>query len=318
MIVIEKDKCTGCGLCAKVCHEESIIIDHGTANRVEAIDHLLCSTCIQCIAVCPWRALSWNQHPPQPFDNSRLPSMDQLDELLKQRRTVRHFKKKRIDRTLIESIIGCASDAPTNNYAMRAVAVDDPDLLLELDAVVMRFVKIFYNLFYRSGWVFNIFRRITPEINLKNRVKMQKGVERGHAYDSLYTTTVLIVGDGRILLSEASAQYALYNMILYAQTLGIGSRINGGIVFTLNRSGVVRKRLGIDRHERILGALDLGYPAVKFSNKVEGKTMPIDWREKKQLVGTEQPASTLSAPPSDGVWMARSQVILGELKNGIR
>jgi hypothetical protein len=66
-------------------------------------------------------------------------------------------------------------------------------------------------------------------------------------------------------------------MILYAQTKGIGSRINGGIPLTLGRSRRARQRLGLQRHERILAAVELGYPAVRFRNKVEGKHMRVSW-----------------------------------------
>jgi nitroreductase len=88
---------------------------------------------------------------------------------------------------------------------------------------------------------------------------------------------VFIVGDKWIAHSEASAQYALYNMILYAQARGIGSCLWGGGKLALDRSKAARERLGLQKREHILGALLLGYPAVTFRNKVEGKTLPIQW-----------------------------------------
>jgi nitroreductase len=90
-------------------------------------------------------------------------------------------------------------------------------------------------------------------------------------------TIVCIVGDKRVPLSEVSAQYALYNMILYAQAKGIGSRLKGigQIIFDRNKSA--KECLGLQKHEHILGMLELGYPAVKFRNKVKGKTLPIRW-----------------------------------------
>ncbi len=86
-----------------------------------------------------------------------------------------------------------------------------------------------------------------------------------------------MVGDRRIALSEASAQYALYNMILYAQVRGIGSRLKGSGQIVLDRNKSARELLALQRHEHILGTLELGYPAVRFRNKVEGKTLPIRW-----------------------------------------
>jgi nitroreductase len=160
---------------------------------------------------------------------------------------------------------------------LRAIVVDDPEIIEELDVIIMKFVSFIYNLCYRSRVMFKLVKLITPEINSKNKVKMQRGLEKGRSYDSLDTTMIFIVGDRRVLLSEASAQYAIYNMILYAQTKGLGSRIKAAGTVTLDRSRAARKRLGLRKREHILGTLELGYPAVKFSNKVEGKSMHIQW-----------------------------------------
>jgi Fe-S-cluster-containing hydrogenase component 2 len=281
MVVIESEKCVGCGLCARICHEDCILLANGNGNQVKRNNHSLCSTCTQCIAVCPQGALSWNHTPPTPNDKSLLPSGEQLSELLKQRRTTRHFKKIKIERKLIEEIISYAIYAPTNNYALRAIAVDDPETIRELDTAIMRFVSYFYSLCYRSSVIYNLLRLLTPEINPKNRLKLARGLQKGRSYDSLHTTLIFIVGDRRILQSEASAQYAIYNMGLLAQALGLGSRIKAAGAVVLNRNRTARKRLGLRNQEYILGTLELGYPAVKFSNKVEGKTMSIHWSERE-------------------------------------
>jgi nitroreductase/NAD-dependent dihydropyrimidine dehydrogenase PreA subunit len=281
MIIVDKRACRGCGLCARTCHQRCIVLAAENGDRVAHVDHALCSTCTQCIAICPQQALSWNGVPPLAYDPDRLPSAEQLAELFKQRRTVRRFKETRIDRALLAEVVGTAIHAPTNNYDLQAIVVDDPAILETLDAIIMRFVTWTYNLLYRPTLVFNLVRTMTPAIGPKTRVKMKHGLEAGKSFDTLPAALVLVVGDRRIILSEASAQYALYNMILYAQARGIGSRINGGIPLTLDRSRRARKRLGLQKHEHILAALELGYPAVRFRNKVEGKTMPIAWNGRR-------------------------------------
>jgi nitroreductase/NAD-dependent dihydropyrimidine dehydrogenase PreA subunit len=277
MIIVEQDKCVGCGLCERICHEQCIHLVNLNSHKEIEIDQSLCSTCTQCIAICPRQALSWNGIIPMVFEKERIPTALQLEELLKQRRTVRDYKKTPIERTLIEQIIHIGIYAPTNNFDLRAVVVDDPTMLHAFDAIIMGYVSLIYNLFYRSSIVFNFLRAITPLVNAKQKVKLERGLKRGSAFESLPAATIFIVGDARVLESETSTQYALYNMILYAQLKGIGSRISAAGVLSLDRNRAVRKYLKLKRHEHILGNLDLGYPSVRFRNKVEGKRMPVVW-----------------------------------------
>jgi nitroreductase/ferredoxin len=271
-VIIDKHRCTGCGLCARICHEHCITLVDGQAT----INYEPCSTCSQCVAICPQRALSWRHVPPLPYDRERLPSADQLDELFKERRTMRSFSEEKIDRALLEEIISYGAYAPTNNYNLRVIAVDDETTLEALERIILQFMRRVYSLFFRSRIIFKLIRILTPAMDPKDKVKMEETLARGDSFH-LPAAMVLIVGDSRIALSLVSAQYALYNMILYAQTQGIGTRLKGTGQIFLDRSRAARRHLGLQKHEHILGMLELGYPAVQFANKVEGKALGLRW-----------------------------------------
>ena len=85
------------------------------------------------------------------------------------------------------------------------------------------------------------------------------------------------VGDRRIAFFEASAQAALDHMMFYAQVKGIGSCLWGAGEMALDGNKAARKRLGLQKREHIVGVLLLGYPAIKFVNRVEGRTLSIRW-----------------------------------------
>jgi len=87
----------------------------------------------------------------------------------------------------------------------------------------------------------------------------------------------LIVGDKRTPLSSESAQYALYNIDLYAQSKGISGSSMVGNQMVLNKNKEFRKLIGINKNERIFGSISMGYSAVRFRNKVLGKNIPIQW-----------------------------------------
>lgn len=280
MITVEQESCSLCGLCARICHESCIILPARSDEAALQINDELCSTCTQCIAICPRQALAWNGVPPVRYDRSRLPTTAQMTELLKQRRTVWNFKDKPVPRTLIAEIVSFGVYAPTNNYELRAIVVDDRTLIEALDQIIMRFTGWFYSLLYRWRPVYTLLRAFTRLVDEKGRVKIERGLARGRTFDVAPAAVVFIADDRRILFSEASAQYALYNIILYAQVQGIGSRIKAAGPMALDRSRRARRWLGLQKREHILATLELGYPAVRFSNKVEEKIIPIAWKGK--------------------------------------
>ena len=76
MITYDNKKCKQCGLCIKTCHEYCISLVNGAIK----INHDLCSSCTQCIAICPSQALSWNNIPSKKINKDILPSSIQLKE----------------------------------------------------------------------------------------------------------------------------------------------------------------------------------------------------------------------------------------------
>lgn len=273
MVIVDKNKCTGCGSCVKICHESCMTLVDGAVS----IDYGFCSTCSQCVAICPVQALSWDGAPPAAFDAARMPTPEQLDELFKQRRSIRSYREGKINRALLAEIVTYGIYAPTHNYGFRVIVVDDEEIMRALDRILMRFISMLYNVAYRPKIVGLIARLIgLSEEYLLNKPKIERSLQRGFAFHHP-AAIVFIVGDRRIPLSVDSAQYALANMTFYAQVKGIASCLWGNGPIFMDRHRAARRRLGMQRRERIFGALFLGYPATKFKNKVEGRTLPIHW-----------------------------------------
>ena len=146
-----------------------------------------------------------------------------------------------------------------------------------LDNILMRFVSMVYNVAYRPrivGWMAGVLG-ISEEYQL-NKPKLENSLKRGFAFHRP-AATIFVVGHKRIPLSVDSAQYALANMTFYAQVKGIAGCLWGNGPIFMDKSPAARRQLGLGRSDRIYGALFLGYPAVKFRNKVEGRRMAIQW-----------------------------------------
>lgn len=278
MITINDDKCNGCGLCAKICHESCIELIN---NKIE-INYNYCSTCTQCIAICPSLALSWDDHEPIPFDDNLLPSASQLDELFKQRRTKRFFKDQKPDRQVLEEIISYGVYAPTHNFNFRVIVVDDERLLNEIDTVVFQYNKKIYKWLYKPKIIRLLIRFLAPSQEseyLQAKPKLEHSLAIGRAYSSMPPAIMMIIGDKRKVLSLESAQYATYNMDLYAMTKGLGCGNLVGNQMFLNKSKKLREILGLNKKEKIYATIGIGYPSINFKNKVIGKKMNIQWND---------------------------------------
>lgn len=274
MIAFDVEKCTGCGLCADLCHESCISLVDGGIH----IDDSVCSSCTQCVAACPTRALAWNGIAPASFERERLPSTEQLDELFRERRSIRRFKRKKIDRTILEEIAGYGACAPTHAFNLRVIIVDDDDLIATFDQAIVNNCRMIYRWAYRlkiAGVLANWFGY--GDEMTKARPKIENTLARGHAFSSLPTAFILVIGSSKTALSNESAQYALANMMYYAQLKGVGTCLwaNGPMFIDKNRP--IRRRLGLGKNEHICGAMYMGYPVARFSNKVGGKELAIQW-----------------------------------------
>jgi NAD-dependent dihydropyrimidine dehydrogenase PreA subunit/nitroreductase len=273
MVLIDVEKCNGCGICVKICHQHCLELAGGKAR----LEPATCSTCTQCIAACPERALSWDGQAPTAFAPELLPAPEQMEELFGERRSVRDFRPEPLPRALLERIVASGALAPTNNYALRAVVTDDPAVIRDLDRTVVRFSAAVYRWFFRPRPVFRLLRRLTPGMTETDKVKIQSVLARGQNFRTFPAAMVFVTGDRRTALSLESAQCALANMYYSAQVLGVASCLFGPGRIVLDRSRCARRRLGLDRNEHILGTLLLGRPAVRFRNRVRGKGLPLRW-----------------------------------------
>jgi len=160
-IVVDAEKCDGCGRCVKTCPMEILELRDKKPTFNENFDTFRCIACENCVAVCPngaidikgaYRVLSGRyrntdvfpapgQTYPQPFGEETPERFedyeDQLTETEKviyKRRSVRLFQKKQVPKEMVARIIEAGRFAPSagNCQPWAFVVIQDQDLINEL------------------------------------------------------------------------------------------------------------------------------------------------------------------------------------------
>ncbi|MBP1928309.1 nitroreductase/NAD-dependent dihydropyrimidine dehydrogenase PreA subunit [Methanolinea mesophila] len=128
-IIVKSERCTGCGICSEVCPLRIITVDEERGPRVEPLREAFCIECGHCEACCPESALVLDiggREAPQERVTTFSP--DEIGFYMKNRRSVRHYKKEPVSREMIEAILDVARYAPSggNGQPVEWLVVYDP------------------------------------------------------------------------------------------------------------------------------------------------------------------------------------------------
>jgi nitroreductase len=172
--------------------------------------------------------------------------MNTVVEVIKKRRSVRSYDSKSIPRDVLNTIIEAGNEAPSamNSQPWRFVVVEDKEIKRKLlNAAVPQAKKIT-----------ELVKDVDPE--------RYEAIKKRYAElpDPVYysaPTIVFVIGNGRY--AAHSCPLACENMMLAAQSLGIGSCWVGfGAMVTEDTE--VRNILELKDDDAIFGPILLGYP----------------------------------------------------------
>ncbi len=179
-IVVDEEKCNGCGRCVKTCPMEILELRNEDPAFNDNFDTFRCIGCENCVAVCPngaidakgtYRVLSGRyrntdvfpapeQTFPQPFGEETPERFedyeDQLTEterVIYKRRSVRLFQKKQVPKEMVARIIEAGRFAPSagNCQPWAFVVIQDQDLINELCEKTEKGLRLVCDLFFPSS-----------------------------------------------------------------------------------------------------------------------------------------------------------------------
>lgn len=138
-IHINQNTCIRCKKCVRICPSALFTLQEDKGIEVNAED---CISCGHCVAVCPTNSIEHTDFPAEKvhtIDRSQLPTADQVELLIRSRRSNRAFSKEKVSEELLQRIIEAAHRAPTatNAQEVKMVLVTRPETLKEVSRVTI-------------------------------------------------------------------------------------------------------------------------------------------------------------------------------------
>ncbi|MDX9864431.1 MAG: nitroreductase family protein [Anaerolineaceae bacterium] len=281
-IKINVEKCIGCGACVDVCNVTHVY--KMQEEKAVVSSERRCWQCGQCVAVCPVDAIEHADFPLEkcpPVEKFTDTEIERMNAVMQSRRSVRVFKNKPVERSVIEDLIRKASGAPSakNRQAVDWIAMDEPDKIASLrEKTIAVLGDVAKELRIKAeGPDLDEALQRQHLMYAKSLEFLERRQERGE--DALfYNAPVLLlahVPNGEF--GEADAVYAGYGLMLAAHLRGLGSCQIGYFGVALDQDMSLQNEVGVPEGREIKLAMIIGYQKYRYRREIPRRMPDVKW-----------------------------------------
>ena len=249
-VIIDKDKCIGCGLCSKICVANNIEIENKKANTVMSS----CIMCGQCSAVCPQKAISVIGFGSGQIEKTEYTNLNPDDVLntIRFRRSIRSFKKTEISKEVIEQILeaGRLTHTAKNRQDVSFIVLNKDKDLIEKMAV-------------------KVFKSVKPIADLFSPMARNNKINNNFFFFNAPAVIVILAKD------KTNGILAAQNMEFVAEAHGLGVLYSGFFTMAANASRKIKKAICVPKGKKVAMTLVLGYPNVRFLRSTPHKELDV-------------------------------------------
>lgn len=269
-IIIDKNKCNVCGICIGVCGSKTLEI---IEKLLVQINPALCCSCGHCAAICPQNAITSNKENSRAFTvNNYNDELSVIEKLLIAKRSVREFTNNEISKKVLENFIYYAEKAPSSSNARKReyIVITDKNKILEFEkAVIGKFnslKKIVSPFLISVVKLFN--KNLSDDLALAREDIQKLNTQFGKGNFPIFrnaASVVFIMGPKGAVQAKDDCVIAQQYMMLYAQSLGIGSCIIG---YAQYAHKTIEKVLDIKKGFKIYAVAVFGYPKQTYNKEI--------------------------------------------------
>ena len=276
MVIVDQEKCTGCGLCEKDCLLNEIKIVDGLCTPVNQV----CYDCGHCIAICPEGAISPKEgadqiveYEPEAFDIEP----DRMLNYIKFRRTIRNYQQKSIPEDVMTKVLEAGMYSPTgrNSQSVRYIVVEKD--LAEVTRMGLETLNGLADVVLadpKESKITKIYAKMWKDMYADYNANGRDGM--------FYNAPAVVMVIGNTKKSPSTAELdggiASANIEMMAHTLGLGTCYSGFFNRALQNNEKIAEFLGLRKNEVLVTSFSIGYPAVTYHRTVARKKDKITWR----------------------------------------
>jgi len=289
-ISVDENACTRCGKCVDVC-TIARVFEMTDASSV-AVRPENCWNCGQCVAGCPTDAIDHDAFPLEDcpiIERADVPSRGSLIAGFRMRRSQRVFQDKAVDREVIREFVSLGQWAPTanNSQSVDWLAFDDPARIDELSegtaSEIARFARLARNPLVRLVLPLIIGRRASRQLrNASELIDLLQSARNQGEDPIFYHAPVVLIGHcpSGDRFGRDNAVYAAYNMLLAAETFGLGTCQIGLFQIVVEKSSRMMRRIGLPKGRSPQIAIAVGYPRHKFRRGLPRRSPNLTWNSR--------------------------------------
>ena len=256
---IDSEKCVHCGQCIKDCMACALEFDENKIPKVALGGENRCIKCQHCLAVCPTGALSIFDKNPEDSEIKKICNPDEVLNLIKNRRSYRHFKQENISPEIMYKLKDMLNWVPTgvNDHRLHFSFIDDIEVMND-----------FRN--YTNKKIIEFASKPVLNVMFKKFERYKKALLRGD--DIIFRGAphmVVVSSPINAHCKDVDPMIALSYFELYAQSLGIGTCWCGLAYGVLRIMPELCKQLEIPNTHKMSYAMLFGLPDVNYKRATQ-------------------------------------------------
>ncbi|MCU0652190.1 MAG: nitroreductase family protein [Candidatus Omnitrophica bacterium] len=270
-IKVDKNTCKGDGKCVEICPLKILQMNAERVPEFIPGGGDICINCGHCFAFCPVGSIelsTMNAKDAMRLDYSKLPSSEQVELLLKARRSIRTYKDEPIKKEIIEKLIDVARYAPSgiNRQPVDWLVINNKEKVHQLAGLIANWMEGLLKAKSQMAESFSFDRLVESYRNSDDKICRNAPciiIAYGVKDDPIVPQSCTI-----------SAEY----LELAAFGFGLGACWAGYVQMAINMSEDARKFIGLSSRAIAGAAMMVGLPKYRYNRIPLRNPAKIIWK----------------------------------------